>query len=301
MKFVRHVLKISRNPAITDFYKKLGMSVLASRASEISGGTCRVFGFQELTDCQPHGARQAILELHETQDADMHSAKVRFEPPSGYWKIGILVSDLDTYRARLMTLGIAVTSPKQFLQIGYLCHLNDPDGFRIELLQRTFESTAEKSVMPSPTLGHITLRVSDAEKSIDFYQTVMGMTLLSTQSVEPNGFTLYFLANTDDRPPCSDLCDVRNREWLWQRPYTCLELQHHWGEGRTEGPYQLFDQSRHGFWGLGFESGNLSAWAKQAEHRTIAPETPSCTAHSSSESVSLRDPDGYLICVTSCD
>ena len=52
------------------------------------------------------------------------------------------------------------------------------------------------------------------------------MTLLSIQPVPNYGFTLYFLAFTEERPPIADLEAVGNREWLWQRPYTTLEFQH---------------------------------------------------------------------------
>lgn len=52
------------------------------------------------------------------------------------------------------------------------------------------------------------------------------MKLLSIQPVTQYGFTLYFLAYTSESPPDDDLEAVQNREWLWQRPYTMLELQH---------------------------------------------------------------------------
>ena len=48
----------------------------------------------------------------------------------------------------------------------------------------------------------------------------------SVQDISAYGFVLYFLAFTSEDPPCPyDLASVRNREWLWQRPYTTLEIQ----------------------------------------------------------------------------
>ena len=75
-------------------------------------------------------------------------------------------------------------------------------------------------------IGQITLRCSNIEKSLEFYQEILGMKLLSIQQVEAYGFTLYFLAFTDETPPNEDLNSIEIREWLWQRPYTTLELQH---------------------------------------------------------------------------
>ena len=75
-------------------------------------------------------------------------------------------------------------------------------------------------------MGQITLRCSDINRSLEFYQNMIGMKLLSIQTVEKYGFTLYFLAFTDEVPPAENLHSVQIREWLWQRPYTTLELQH---------------------------------------------------------------------------
>eukprot|EP00438_Fugacium_kawagutii_P006511 Skav209104 [mRNA] locus=scaffold179:131723:132052:+ [translate_table: standard] len=82
-------------------------------------------------------------------------------------------------------------------------------------------------------IGQITTRITDAQRSLEFYQKVLKMKLLSVQPVEPHRFTLYFLAYTEENPPKSDLEAVENREWLWQRPYTTLELQHRSLDGKT--------------------------------------------------------------------
>lgn len=162
-----------------------------------------------------------------------------YEPkPSSdvYWKIGLSLVDVDTARSRLMMQGVDVTSPRQFRDIGYLCHLSDPFGYSIELLQHDFQcnfcseriQTSLQSNMAlgqQTHVGQITLRVSDIEKTLSFYQSALGMKLLSRQNI-PNMFDLYFLACTDEQPPSDDLNAVEIREWLWRRPYTTLELQH---------------------------------------------------------------------------
>ena len=53
------------------------------------------------------------------------------------------------------------------------------------------------------------------------------MKLLSIQDISAYGFCLYFLAFTSETPPVpTELESVENREWLWQRPFTTLEIQH---------------------------------------------------------------------------
>ena len=65
------------------------------------------------------------------------------------------------------------------------------------------------------------------QSSLSLYQAKLGMKLLSIQDVSQYGFCLYFLGFTTDSPPDpQDLHSVSNREWLWQRPYTTLEIQH---------------------------------------------------------------------------
>ena len=153
-----------------------------------------------------------------------------------YWKIGLSLADVDTARSQLMSHGVDVTQPRQFRDIGYLCHLSDPFGYSIELLQRDFQSNfcSERiKCFLNPTfalrqqthVGQITLRVSDIKESLRFYESSIGMKLLSRQNI-PDLFDLYFLACTDEKPPSDDVNAVEIREWLWKRPYTTLELQY---------------------------------------------------------------------------
>ncbi|MGY8690777.1 MAG: VOC family protein [Verrucomicrobiales bacterium] len=81
------------------------------------------------------------------------------------------------------------------------------------------------SSLPDKRLGQVSLTVRDAEESLAFYRDTLGMGLLSRQEVPAHGFTLYFLAFTDEQPPNPSIDAVENREWLWQRPYTTLELR----------------------------------------------------------------------------
>ena len=67
-----------------------------------------------------------------------------------YWKIGLTLTDVNLATEKLRNHGCSVSNPAQFLDIGYLCHLADPDGFGIELLQHTFE----KNFVKNPTLPH---------------------------------------------------------------------------------------------------------------------------------------------------
>ena len=177
-----------------------------------------------------------------------------------YWKIGLSLADVDTARSKLVSQGVNVTSPRQFRDIGYMCHSTDPFGYSLELLQHDFQSNfsperMQGSLQPNLALGQqahigqITLRVSDMKNSLEFYESALGMKLLSRQSI-PNMFNLYFLACTAEQPPSDDLNAVEVREWLWRRPYTTLELQHFPDQDRKYKTADLNHES--GFTALGF-------------------------------------------------
>jgi len=176
-----------------------------------------------------YGGRGASIELRPSSSARPYI----HDPLDEYWKIGITLPNVDMAFEQLSRAGINVTSPRQFLDIGYMCHLTDPEGFQIELLQHTFEGQ-QRTLPGDPELplgggaqiGQITLRVADLDNALTHYRHSMGMRLLSKQVVANRNFTLYFLAFTDETPPQDDLEAVQNRPWLWQRKYTTLELQH---------------------------------------------------------------------------
>ena len=140
---------------------------------------------------------------------------------------------MDITHAQLRRAGVAVSDPAQFNEIGYMCRLCDSAGFSIELLQHSFlgnrdngDGDPSKPLGGGARIGQITLRVSDLSGALSFYRDRLGMKLLSIQAVREFGFVLYFLAFTDESPPNADLDAVENREWLWRRPYTTLELQY---------------------------------------------------------------------------
>ena len=148
-----------------------------------------------------------------------------------YWKIGITVPDVDLAAAHLRARDVPVSAPNQFLDIGYMCHLADPEGFVIELLQHDFEGNRPLQAanpdapFAQARIGQITLRTGDIASEDSFWRA-QGMSLLCMQEVAPYGFDLHFYAFTQESPPNPDLWSVKNREWLWKRPYTTLEFQH---------------------------------------------------------------------------
>lgn len=148
-----------------------------------------------------------------------------------YWKIGITVADLDQAVRWLDSQNWPVSRPRQFQDIGYLCHLQDPDGLSIELLQHGFDGNTGvapdgHAIGAQATTAHLTLRVNDLPLAKDYSSRHLGLSLMSVQPVSDYGFSLYFYGPGTEQLPTDDLKSVSIREWLWRRPYTLLELQH---------------------------------------------------------------------------
>lgn len=149
-----------------------------------------------------------------------------------YWKIGITLKNLDTTVDYLRKKSITVSDPVQFKEIGYMSKITDPKGFVIELLQQNFKGCEEKSpddihpIKFQAVLAHITLRITNLEKSKKFFEQTHNMRLMSIQPVQEYDFCLYFYAFSKEVLPNKNLNAVQNRQWLWKRPYALIELQH---------------------------------------------------------------------------
>ncbi|MDH3233582.1 MAG: VOC family protein [Alphaproteobacteria bacterium] len=270
MRLARNVLRIGQPERSLAFYTDaLGMAL--THRGRADGETVLRLAYPSR-----QGASPTELELRHRPPSSAAAPAASTDLHS-YWKIGITLADVDLARTRLKARGVAVSEPKQFEDIGYLCHLADPDGHAIELLQHRFAANHvpvtprdDVSLGSDATFGQITLRVKDAEAALRFYRDRLGLTLLSRQPVPRRRFTLYFLAAVADTPPNPDLEAVANREWLWQRPYTTLELQHHWGAEDGAARWAPQDGAAVGFGGVVIET------------NTIEPGT-------------LRDPDGNRV------
>ncbi len=303
----RHTLRIADAGRSLSFYQSiLGMTLLAERRK--NSETHFFLGFVEPGPAKTRGEvekrklqQDCLLELvHAPKRA---VAEVRKQPDKneGYWKISISVADLNVARDRLLENGVEVDSPRQVGDIAYLCHFNDPDNYCIELIQHDFlQNHQAEPVDPNFKLGTrpsfllVTYRVRDAKASLAFYTELMGMRLLSRQTVEARGFTLYFLAYAADELPDPDVEHVGNREWLWQRPFAMVEFQHVWGtEGDADFAYRVDPAS--GFEGISVVARDMNELRQKLEGDGHKVEVCDDDLLMQTSTAIVKDPDGYPI------
>ncbi|MEM8776150.1 MAG: VOC family protein [Pseudomonadota bacterium] len=187
---------------------------------------CDVLGMKDQGDgCVGYGGEEASICFLPA------AGPYRPDANDLYWKIALSVPNIELAARQLRDKGLEVSGPNQFQDVGYLAKFADPEGFIIELIDHWFEGNRPDQPIDNTRLGGgahfslITLRTHDPDH-VNAVCNSVGMTALSVQSVADYGFTLYFYAFTNEQPPVADLTSVANREWLYQRPYTALEVQH---------------------------------------------------------------------------
>ena len=187
-------------------------------------------------DCVGYGGEQAKLLFPQAK------GKYIPEPSDLYWKITLAVPNIELACQQLKELGVDVGAPRQFLDVGYLAHFTDPEGFTIELIEHWFQGQRGDEHINPDLLGGgahlnlLTLRANSIGNIITLCES-WGMKQLCIQTLESHGFTLYFFAFTSDSPPSLDLYAVENREWLYQRKYTVLEVQYLHKEVEIQRPH----------------------------------------------------------------
>jgi lactoylglutathione lyase len=100
---------------------------------------------------------------------------------------------------------------------------------RVPLTSPAAAAAPASLVGANPVFAQCMLRISDPEKSREFYEGKLGMKYLTTLEFEDMRFSLLFFAFTDDVvPDPSATTRAQRASWLWSRPYPTLELTWNW-------------------------------------------------------------------------
>lgn len=150
---------------------------------------------------------------------------------------------------------------------------------------------------PAATAGfvfnHTMLRVKDPAIAIQFYQEVLGMSLLRKLDFPEMKFTLYFLAKLSDADQPSD--DLSERTKFTFSRQSVLELTHNWGTESDPGfAYHNGNTQPQGFGHICFSVPDLDravAWFDLKNVEFIKrPDQGKMK-----DVAFIKDPDGYWI------
>lgn len=144
--------------------------------------------------------REGLLELTHNhgseRDASFAVNHGNAEPFKGFGHVCVSVDNLQAACARLEQAGHAFQKRLSDGRMRHIAFVLDPDGYWVEIIgQKPLEETegVGESDVGSYRLNHTMIRVKDAQKSLAFYQEVMGMKLKRTVEMAAASFNLYFL------------------------------------------------------------------------------------------------------------
>lgn len=236
-KFNHTMFRIKDPKRSLEFYEKhFGMTLVAKLPVAELGFTNYFLGFQganSLHKAKPWYEREGLLELcHNHGSENDDSFKVNNgnqEPHRGFGHICFSVDNIEAICSSLESNGVKFQKKLTDGRQKDIAFALDPDGYWIELISnKTIEHPSDKGDLSMTRFNHTMLRVKDPKKSLDFYENVLGMTLLRTAEMEAAKFTLYFLGyNSDPSFQRNSGNGVSDREGV-------LELTWNWGTENDE-------------------------------------------------------------------
>ncbi|KAI9673001.1 MAG: Lactoylglutathione lyase [Caeruleum heppii] len=144
--------------------------------------------------------REGIVELTHNygseHDSSFTVANGNSDPGKGFGHICISVDNIQAACQRIEDAGYKFQKRLQDGKMRSVAFVQDPDTYWVEIISRTDVSKTEGIRETDPTtyrLNHTMLRVKDADRSLAFYQDIMGMKLIRTREQKESGFNLYFL------------------------------------------------------------------------------------------------------------
>lgn len=144
--------------------------------------------------------REGVIELTHNygseNDANFKINNGNAEPHRGFGHTCITVDNIQAACTRLEDAGYKFQKKLTDGKMRHIAFVLDPDGYWVEIVgQKPLEETESVTTTEVDTykMNHTMIRVKDAEKSLKFYQDVMGMSLMRTAGKPEAGFTLYFL------------------------------------------------------------------------------------------------------------
>lgn len=160
---------------------------------------------KSLSSGQHWTARQGVLELTHNygteKDDNFKIANGNSEPGKGFGHICISVDAIQAACQRIEDAGYKFQKKLTDGRMRHIAFALDPDGYWVEIIAFNPVDKTEDVKETDPgtyKFNHSMIRVKDHEKSLNFYQDIMGMSLVRTSENASNGFNLYFLAYPGD-------------------------------------------------------------------------------------------------------
>ncbi|MCJ1312506.1 Lactoylglutathione lyase [Agyrium rufum] len=198
------MLRVKDPQASTTFYSLLGMKQIHKIPNPDNKFDLYFLAYDDPTKAaspQAHWTdRQGVLELTHNygseNDPSFKIANGNSDPGKGFGHVCVSVDNIQAACTRLEKADVKFQKKLSDGRMRHIAFALDPDGYWVEIVgQNPADKTEEVTTTDVGTyrFNHTMIRVKDHQKSLDFYQKKMGMTLVRTHENPSAEFNLYFL------------------------------------------------------------------------------------------------------------
>jgi len=296
-KFNHSMIRVKDPKASCKFYEFLGMKMIRKVEQPEAKFDLYFMGYDS-PGAQSHGKsaldREGLIELTHNygteNDPDFKVNTGNAEPNRGFGHTCISVDNIQAACQRLEDAGYKFQKKLSDGRMRHIAFALDPDGYWVEIIaQNPVDQTenVKETDVTKYLMNHTMIRIKDAEKSLKFYQDVLGMSLMR-KSESPNaGFNLYFLGYPGEKGMPKEGA-TSDREGL-------LELTWNYGTEKDENfKYHSGNEEPQGFGHICVSVDNIEAACKRFESMDCNWKKR-LTDGRMKNIAFLLDPDGYWV------
>lgn len=295
---LNHTCLRVKDPKVSvEFYKKyFGMKLLDRKDFESAKFSLYFLSFPK--ENIPKNSKggddvfslSGVLELThnwgtETDD-DFKINNGNVEPYRGFGHICFSVADIEETCKILEAKGAQFKKKLTDGRQKNIAFVLDPDGYWIELIQYLREGEPVPEDKESDRFNHTMIRIKDPEKTLAFYQNILGMKLIKSSVHENAKFTLYFLGYGVSAGENS--CSTEG----------LLELTHNWGtESDPDFKYHNGNEQPQGYGHICISSKDPSVMCHEIEEK-YGDSIQWAVKFNQGKMKNLafiKDPDGYSV------
>ncbi|RKF61855.1 Lactoylglutathione lyase [Erysiphe neolycopersici] len=229
------------------FYEFLGMKLVRKYEQPEARFDLYFLGFNSSNHLSD---RQGLIELTHNYgtetDAEYAVSTGNDDPFVGFGHVCISVDNIQAACDRIEKAGYLFKKKLNDGTMNNVAFVLDPDGYWVEIIgQCNIDSAKDVTSTDLSTyrMNHTNLRVKNYEKSLKFYQEILGMKLIGSLELKKYNSNLYFLGYSNEnitQISDNDLTSLASREGVLELTWVYgtekdAEFKYHNGNDKPQG------------------------------------------------------------------
>lgn len=270
------MLRVKDAKKSVEFYEFLGMKQINKLSFPENKFDLYFLAFDGPESASPGNHwtdREGVIELthnYGTEDDSNFSVNNgNKDPHKGFGHVCVSVDNIQAACKRIEDAGYKFQKKLTDGRMKSIAFALDPDGYWVEIIgQKSVDESKDITTTETSSyrMNHSMIRVKDPEKTLSFYQDIMGMKLMRTSENKEAGFNLYFLGYGDVPKKGDSVNDVNptaHKEGL-------LELTWNYGTEKESGPvYHNGNDQPQGFGHICVSVDDLNESCKFLEDKNV--------------------------------